>query len=128
MFAKYDDLDPDYIPVNTYWPKCDCKCPAAVLCTPAITRGDTYSITFKLAEYIVENYESAEVTIDVLTFRGEQILTLTSNISDSVIEFELTSEDYKLLEPDVYYLVLKLHADEEIYTLYDRASPCLTIT
>ena len=128
MFAKYDNLDPHYIPVNTYWPKCECTCPAAVLCTPAITKGDTYSIAFKLNEYIVENYEGAEVTLDIVTFRGEQLLTLVSNISDSIVDFELTSEDYKLLEPDVYYLVLKLHAEEEIYTLYDRASPCLTIT
>ena len=128
MFAKYDNLDPDYIPVNTCWPKCNCKCPAAVLCTPAIARGDTYSLTFKLDEYIVENYETAEVTVDIYTFRGEHKLSLTSNISDSMLEFELTNEDYELLVPDVYYLTLKLHAEDEIYTLYNRDSPCLTIT
>ena len=31
MFAKYDNLDPNYIPVNTYWPKAPACEPAAIL-------------------------------------------------------------------------------------------------
>ncbi len=128
MFEKYDNLDPNYIPVNTHWPKCKCCCPAAVLTTPAITRGDTYAITFKLNEYIVENYEHKEVSLDILTFRGERVVSLKSVVTDSFAEFEISPEIYELLLPDVYYLVLALHSAEEVYTLYDRASPCLTIT
>ena len=127
MFTNYDNLDPNYIPVNTHWPKCNCDCPAAVLVTPSITHGDTFSITFKLNEYIVEAYEDKEMSLDVFTFRGEPLVHLVSHISDSFVEFEVDADTYKILVPDIYYVALKLHADEEVYTLYDRSSPCLTI-
>lgn len=128
MFEKYDNPDPNYIPVNTHWPKCKCCCPAAVLTTPAMTHGDTYPLTFKLNEYIVENYEGRTLTVDILTFRGELVTTLNTVVTDSFAEFDLDSSTYSLLVPDVYYLVLRLHSEDEVYTLYDRASPCLTIT
>lgn len=125
MFAKYDNLDPNYIPVNTYWPKA-LKCvPAAILLTRKLVTGDSWNLNFKVNEHIVERFNNATAKLTMYNFRGEELATYQTSLSETT-SFNLNNTEYALL-PDIYYLKLTISDGVYTYTLYDRKSKCLTI-
>ena len=122
MFAKYDNLDPNYIPVNTYWPKAPVCEPAAILLTRKLVSGDTWKVKFKINNLIVDKFKDTSIQLTIYNFRGEEICTISSSLAE-ITEFSLADN----LQPDVYYLKLTMTGGNYTYTIYDRKGVCLTV-
>lgn len=125
MFAKYDNLDPNYIPVNTYWPKAPACEPAAILLTRKLVVGDNWNVDFKINKDIVEKFNNTTAELTIFNFRGEHFATFLTSLAE-ITSFNLNNTEDELL-PDVYYLKLTISDGVYTYTLYDRKNKCLTI-
>lgn len=125
MFDKYDNLDPNYVPTNTYWPTAPDYIPSARLLTPKFSFGDTVLIKFQINKDLAEVYKNDGLSLTIYNFRGEVVYKTSQNLTDEIMKFKVIS--VSPLPEGVYYIHLAIVSGKGTFTIYDRRTPCLTI-
>ena len=125
MFDKYDNLDPNYVPINTYWPTAPDYIPSARLLTPKFSFGDTVLIKFQINKDLAEVYKNDGLSLTIYNFRGEVVYRTSQNLTDEIMKFKVIS--VSPLPESVYYIHLAIVSGKGTFTIYDRRTPCLTI-
>ena len=125
MFDKYDNLDPNYVPTNTYWPTAPDYIPSARLLTPKFSFGDTVLIKFQINKDLAEVYKNDGLSLTIYNFRGEVVYKTSQNLTDEIMKFKVIS--VSPLPEGVYYIHLAIVPGKGTFTIYDRRMPCLTI-
>ena len=125
MFDKYDNLDPNYVPTNTYWPTAPDYIPSARLLTPKFSFGDTVLIKFQINKDLAEVYKDDGLSLTIYNFRGEVVYKTSQNLTDEIMKFKVIS--VSPLPEGVYYIHLAIVSGKGTFTIYDRRTPCLTI-